>query len=246
MLCALSPYLGGFKETFTRPQLKLRLLRGVLLACSGLCSFYAFTYLDLAKAYAIIFAAPILVKIFSVFITKENIRLRSWAITMLGFIGVLIVVRLGIIPIDIGSAAALALAVFFSLGYVLSRYIEDKNQTMLSMALFQNAFLTIATAWPAYEVYQTIPIEFSLFAMMVLCFMSAMAICGSVLVAKSFSTAPTQIIAPIHYIQMIWGILLSALLFHEYPDGWTILGGGVICIAGLLLIRFSRPVSKAN
>ncbi len=242
LLGMASPMLGGVRETLMRPQLKLRLLRGLLLAGSGVCSYYVFANLDLATAYAIIFAAPLLAKVLSVFITRENIRPRSWAITSLGFIGVLIVIRPGMIPISLGAISALILAFLFAFGYVMSRYIKDGNQTLLSMAIFQYLFITIATAYPAYSAYQTDGLNFSMYEYIALFIVSSAAISGSVLVAKAFSVAPTQMIAPIHYVQILWGALLSAFLFSEMPDIWTWVGGSVICFAGLLLIKFSRPV----
>ncbi len=242
LLCALASYLGGFKETFKRPQLALRMFRGLLLAGSGICAFYAFANLDMVKAYAIIFIAPLLAKVLSVFITGESIRMRSWVITCLGFIGVLIVIRPGMIPINLGTASALALSLFFSLGYVMSRYIEDENQTLLSMALFQYVFATIATAYPAYHAYVAMDISISFQACFALFLVSSTAISGAILVAKAFSVAPTQVIAPVHYVQIIWGVFFSAIIFNEMPDIWTLVGGVVITIAGLLLIKFSRPI----
>jgi len=242
ILCIFARFLGGFSETLKRPQLKLRLLRGLLLSASGLCSFYVFANLDLAKAYAIIFVAPLLAKVLSVFITRENIRPRSWAITSLGFIGVLVVIRPGAMALDLGSALALVLAFFFALGYVMSRYIADENQTLLSMALFQYAFVSLATALPAYFAYQNMALELSAYQYISLFIFSAAGVGGSILISKAFSIAPTQIIAPVHYVQIIWGALFSAFLFGEMPDGWTIIGGTVITLAGLLLIRFSKPI----
>lgn len=242
LLLLFSKRLGGLRETFTRPQLKLRAFRGAILACSGICAFFTFTHLDMTKAYAIIFAAPLLAKILSVFINKESIRLRSWAITMLGFLGVIIVMRPGFIPIGIGSIAALALAIFFSLGYVMARYIDDENQTLLSMAIFNYIFMVIFTAGPAYLAYQELELSFSFAQYFALFTIGTCAISGAVLVAKAFSVAPTQVIAPIHYVQILWGVMFSALLFHEMPDFWTFVGGGVITLSGLMLIRFSRPV----
>ncbi len=146
------------------------------------------------------------------------------------------------IPINLGAISALILAFLFALGYVMSRYIKDENQTLLSMAIFQYLFVTLATAYPAYTAYQGMQIGFSLYEYSALFIISAAAISGSILVAKAFSIAPTQVIAPVHYIQILWGTLLSAFLFSEMPDQWTFIGGGVITLSGLLLIKFSRPV----
>ena len=239
-----APYIGGFRKTFTDPKLGWRLFRGLLLAVSGFFAFVAFARLELTTAYAIIFAAPFVAKILSVIIMKEHIRPRSWAITALGFAGVLIVLRPGMVPVSIGALAALALAFFFGLGYVLSRYIGAENQTFMSMSLFQYFFLMLGTAYPAYNAFIALPPELalSLNDYLLLIFSGAICIYGSMAVAYGFIHGPSAIIAPIHYTQILWGVALGAWLFGEYPDAWTLAGGSVIVGAGLLLIRFTKPV----
>jgi len=234
----LSPWLGGLKQTFTMPKLKLRLLRALVIACSGFLSFIAFMNMDLATAYAIIFIAPLIAKILSVVLLGEQIRLRSWLISALGLMGVLIVLRPGMIPLSIGSMAALALAVFFALGYVMGRKIGAENQTMLSLSLFQYGFMALGTAVPALQNFE--PMTMPEYATIILSGLAA--VTGSITVGTAFNKAPSASIAPIHYTQMMWGVLFGALLFGEFPDIWTIIGGAVVMVAGLLLIRFTRPV----
>jgi len=65
---------------------------------------------------------------------------------------------------------------------------------------------------------------------------------GSLFASKAYADAPTSVIAPIQYVQMLSGIILGAVLFAEYPDIWTLTGGGIIIAAGLLLIKFTRSV----
>ena len=243
LLLVLSPFLGGLKATFTMPQLKLRIFRGAVLSCSSFLAFVAFSNIDLATAYAFIFAAPFISKILSVLILKENIRMRSWLISALGFVGVLIVLRPGIITISIGAAAALGLAVFFSFGYVLTRYIKSENQTLLSMALFQYAFVALFTAYPAYLTIQTTQsFNPDILHTGIIIFYAFAVTFGSLFASKAYADAPTSVIAPIQYVQMLSGIILGAVLFAEYPDIWTLTGGGIIIAAGLLLIKFTRSV----
>ena len=63
---------------------------------------------------------------------------------------------------------------------------------------------------------------------------------GALLVSNAYASAPTAYVAPVHYIQIIWGVILGAVLFSEYPDIYTIIGGSIIVGAGLLLIKYSR------
>lgn len=236
IMLLFSGKLGGFRETFFRPKLGLRVLRGFMLSVSGFLSYVTFANLNLATAYAIIFCAPMLAKFISVVLTGESIRLRSWLVTILGFIGVLVVLRPGLIPLNVGTAAALGLAFFFALGHILARYIGESNQTLLSLVLFQRLFLIVGTALPAYSQFNGISIG----AFTLLAAIGVVAVVGTILVSHAFMMAPSAYIAPIHYTQIIWGTCWGALLFHEFPDAWTIGGGSLIVLAGLLLIKFSR------
>lgn len=244
LLSLFSKQLGGFKRTFQNPKLGLRIFRGLILSVPGFLSYIAFTHLELPTAYALIFMAPFCAKIFSIFLTGEMISMRSWMITALGFAGILIVLRPGMVPLSIGSIAALGLAVFFAFGYVLGRYIGEEHQTPLSLAIFTYFFVALGTAWPAFQAYQNLPPElaFSWFDCSIIFLIGSLGFLGSPLVGKAYASAPSAYIAPIHYTQMVWGIALGAFLFGEYPDFWTLIGGGVIILAGLLLIRYTRAV----
>ena len=244
-LLLLSPFLGGLRNTLTQPQLKLRFLRGIVLACCYFLVYVALSNLDLTTTYALIFAGPFIAKILSIVINGENIRLRSWIITGFGFIGVLIVLRPGMVPMNIGALAAIGAAFFFGLGFVLTRYIRPENQTLLSMALFQYAIIAVCCAIPGWYTYQAMPPELNLGVQQWLSFLciNITGISGTILVSKAYGDAPTQIVAPIHYIQILWGALFSALFFSEYPDEWTIVGAVIIVFSGIALIKFSRPVA---
>lgn len=241
LLLILSPWLGGLKPTLTQPKLKLRIFRGFLLGISNLLSFTAFTHLPLATVYAIIFIIPLLAKILSVFWTGEKINARAWAISALGFAGVLIVMRPGIMPLNIGVLAALGLVAFFASGHVLARVIGRENQTLLSMTLFQYCFVILFMAPFAIPAIFALPLGATLTAMSIAVF----AIAGSICVSNAFASAPTAYVSPIHYTQMLWGIGLGAALFGEYPDNWTLIGAGIIISSGLLLLKYGRQSASS-
>ena len=100
---------GGLGELRTR-RLGMHLLRGLLGTTSGLLAFYAFSRLPLADAYAIIFATPLLITALSVPILGEAVGWRRWSAVVVGFIGVLVMLRPGVAPIGAGNLAALGAA----------------------------------------------------------------------------------------------------------------------------------------
>lgn len=237
-MLVFSSRLGGVRETFARPKLFLRMARGLLLTFSNFCAVVAFSNLELATGYALVFLSPFMVKLLSVVLLGEKISLRSWLLSALGFAGVLIVLRPGYIPLNIGAIAALSLTVFFSLGHVLSPVIGEENQTRLSMSLFQYLFLALASAPFAFHDAGGSGLDLFSIALLIMCGMTAIG--GAIFVATAFARAPARLIAPLHYSQMLWGILFGALFFGEIPDGITLLGAGVIAGSGLLLMKFSR------
>tara|TARA_B100000686_G_scaffold324321_2_gene379879 strand:+ start:2449 stop:3366 length:918 start_codon:yes stop_codon:yes gene_type:complete len=236
ILTVLSPRLGGFSKTFKMPKLKLRIGRGVIISIAGFLAYPTFQHLEMTKAYAIIFLAPILSKIFSVVFNSEKISLTSWIISILGFIGVLIVLRPGAIPLDIGSISALGLAIFFALGYVMGRTIGPENQTFLSLAFFQYFIIASLTAYPAISEMSQEGFHMPLIDLTLIVVIGITAVAGGLCVSYGFANAPSAKIAPLHYTQILWGTLWGAVMFDEYPDMLTLVGAAVIIVSGLAII----------
>ena len=79
-----------------------------LLAVSGaVCVFYAFSVLPLSQVYAIIFASPLLITVLSIPILGEKVGIHRWLAVLVGLIGVIVVVRPGIQPLELGHFAAM-------------------------------------------------------------------------------------------------------------------------------------------
>lgn len=238
IMTALSGFLGGFAETFRRPKLKLRFLRGAVLMGSNITAIVAFTNLPMPTAYALIFLAPFMAKIASFALIGEKPDRKAVLFSLLAFAGVLVVLRPGVMPLEIGALAALACTVFFSVGYVMGRFIGEENQTPLSMILFQYSFVILASlpfAWPHLGTF-----DFGLREALLLTLAGCTAVVGTICVSTAFARAPASVVAPLHYSQMLWGILFGLLFFGEFPDGFTLLGASIIIGAGLLLVRYSR------
>lgn len=237
VMSILSPWLGGFPETFRRPKLGLRMLRGGVLTGCNILAVIAFIKLDMATAYALIFLCPFMAKLAAFILLGEKPDIRAIALSLLAFAGVLIILRPGMVPLELGSLAALGLTVFFAFGYVMGRYIGEENQTQLSMILFQYSFVTIASlpfALPHLGSFDFGLREGALFA---LC--GTTAVVGTICISTAFARAPASVVAPLHYSQMIWGILFGLAFFGEFPDGFTLLGACIIIGAGLALIALN-------
>ncbi|MHA1569059.1 MAG: DMT family transporter, partial [Alphaproteobacteria bacterium] len=92
-------------------KLRLYILRAMLTVFAGTCGFWAFKLIPLAEATAIIFSRPLFAMLIAIVVLKETVGARRWTATLIGFAGVLIMVRPGIAEITPGVALALGAAV---------------------------------------------------------------------------------------------------------------------------------------
>jgi drug/metabolite transporter (DMT)-like permease len=114
VLLLLIPPLGVRRLVWTR-HLGLQIGRGALVALATLCLFTAIRVVPLADAYSITFTAPLLVTVFSIPLLGERVGWRRWSAVLVGFAGVLIVIRPGFTAIHWAMLMPLVTAVCFAL-----------------------------------------------------------------------------------------------------------------------------------
>ena len=206
-------------------------LRSILLAIDMVLVFYAFTELPLADAYALIFAVPMVVTALSVPILGEKVGWRRWSAVVVGFIGVLIVLRPGIAELKAGHIAAISSALFFGLSLILVRRM-GKDESTGGLIFWMVVALLAVSAPIMPEIY--VPMSWpDLGLMAVLGLLSG---AGHLMLIRAFRLAPSAIVAPFHYSQMIWAVFFGLFLFADIPDAWVISGSAVIIGSGLYIL----------
>jgi len=215
--------------------------RALLLAGDTVCAYYAFGALPLAEAYAIFFGTPMLVTALSVPFLGEKVGWRRWVAVVIGFLGVLIVLRPGFAELGAGHAAAIAAAVLFTLSLLVLRRIgnEETSAAMISWVLLA-LFLTTAPLVPAVFVAP------ALLDLLLMALGGLLLGLAQIALVEAFRAAPASVVAPFHYSQMIWAILLGLAVFDELPDLWVAAGSLVIVGSGLFILWRERRVSRAR
>lgn len=206
-------------------------LRALLLAVDMVLVFYAFTRLPLTDAYALVFTVPMLVTALSVPILGEFVGWRRWTAVIVGFVGVLIVLRPGMVEINLGHIAAISSALFFALALVVLRRV-GKSETG-SCLLVSMILALIAVTGPALPYVYAMPsaVDFAV--------MAGLGLIGGLAhlaLIQAFRLAPSAIVAPFHYSQMLWAVLFGLLLFGDRPDFWVVAGATVIIASGLYIV----------
>lgn len=203
--------------------------RAICGLLAGMLSIYAFTHVPLAEVYSLIFLAPMIVTLLSAIFLGEKVGLWRWASVFAGLCGVLLVVRPGFKALELGHFAALAVAVVAALTSVLLRSMAGREKrtsimgTLIIYGLIGNALLG-ASSFRVPTVG-----ELSAFA-----FVGTCTAVGQLAFLGASRLVPASQIAPTHYSQIGWAVLLGAVFFHEMPDLYTYLGLALIVSAGLI------------
>jgi drug/metabolite transporter (DMT)-like permease len=203
---------------------------------AGVLSVYAFTTIPLAEVYALIFLAPMLVTLLSVVILKEHVGPWRWAAVFAGFIGVLLVVRPGFRTLELGHLAAFFLAFLGAATIILMRSLAGERQTtmlatLVGYSLVFNGIAAAATTsfeMPGWKVSVLIGLA------------GACTAGGHRLHLLATRRTPANQIAPTHYTQLIWAVVIGMAFFREYPDWITFIGIAIIAGSGLLTLMRER------
>ena len=199
---------------------------------SGVLSVYAFTTIPLAEVYALIFLAPLFVTILSTVVLKEKVGPWRWLAVAAGFAGVMLVVRPGFRELHLGHLGGLTVASMFAISQILLRSLASRERYT---AMFGTGFLYNITAYGivAFAAGFVVPDLSQLARLATIGICSAS---GQIILLRVARFAPANVVAPMHYSQIGWAVLIGAVFFDEVPDGLAFVGLAVLAGAGLLTL----------
>jgi len=225
-------YRGAFKGIL-RVRWPLHLFRSAL-GIAMLTSFaFGLRALSLAEAYSIFFIAPALITALSVFVLKEKVGLGQWLAIAVALAGVLVVLRPeGTGFLSIGGLAILGSAFCYAGAAITSRVLArtDSNESMMFWYLLLMAgvgLLMSARGWVAVRAEDG----------WVLLAMALTGFFGQLAITRAFSSGKASVVAPFEYSALAWGVAIDWLLWHALPDGYMLLGAGIIIASGIYLVR---------
>jgi len=233
LLLILSPWIGGIRATLRTDKLWLHVLR----ALGGVLIFYmminGFRQLGMAMSYTLIFVGPFFATLLSAVILKDKVGMYRWFSLAGGFAGILIVLRPDTGQLDPAALGILLAALLFAINTIIARRIGE-NEPLLAFSLFGSVIsMQVFGVMIFWDGQARIPSgwEWGLFALI-----GMFHVGGSLLTARAFSMTETALVAPFHYVQLLWGTLFGIVIFSTVPDRWTALGASVIVMSGLFLI----------
>lgn len=217
------------------------LVRAFAELASTMLFLTALAHMPLANITAILQSLPLTVTMFAAVFFGEAVGWRRWSAILVGFIGVLIIIRPGSDGFNEYAVLALAAVGFITLRDAITRRLDRSVPSLfvafvsaIPVLLFGGA-MTVTTGWT--------PISWSM-GMIVL--VAAIAItCGYSFAVMAMRNGDISFVAPFRYTGMIWAILFGFLLFGNLPDQMTILGSCIVIGMGGYAFHRERVRQKA-
>ncbi len=219
------------------------LVRGGLWLAAAVLFFTGLGLLGLAEATALIFAAPVFITALSALVLREQVGWRRWSAVLVGFLGVLVVVRPGSAAFQPASLYPIATALFYALLMISARWVDPRESvwTMMLYLVGAGALLSGLASLVWWE-----PLRLSdlwMFAGIAL-FGTA----GITMMTQAFRVGEATLVAPFDYTALLWASLLGWAIWSEVPDAWTYVGAAIIIASGLFIVfreaRAKRPAPK--
>lgn len=234
ILLIISKKVGGLKATLKTKHLKLHLLRSVLGMVVFFCMTTGFVKLGMAMSYTLIFSGPFIVAIMSIFFLGEKIGVYRWSAIIVGFIGVLVVLRPGMVPLEPAAIGIVIAAFCYAGSTVIIRKIGPE-EPLLAFSLFGQITSTLLFgAMILYKGDLSLPKAEHLWLFATTAVFHVFA---NLAVSRAFQTTETSVAAPFQYIQLLWGLVFGIFLFNTGIDLWTGVGAVIIVCSGVYMIH---------
>ena len=225
------PYILKTKfKVYKTSNILLHIIRSLLNYPAMLLTFSALMLVPYEKISALNFLVPFFVTILAVLFLKENIRIYRISALFIGFIGMLIILRPGIIDISLGIQMVLVATFFWSVIIILTKQLTNKDSS-ITILVYMYTFMTFLTLITAIIFWQT-PTANSII------YLSLAAFVGTIShfsINHAFKLVDVSMTQPFSFIGLIIASLYGYFLFDESPDMYTWLGAIVIFI-GIIII----------
>lgn len=246
--------LEGGKGLPATQQPKLECVRGIFLFLSYTTYMMGLAALPLADVESIRFSGPLMITILSVLMLSERVELRRWLALIVGFMGVLLIIRPGSANFNEGTLFILISVLFYALNAILTRKLQgtDSSATMayFSTWVYLGATLVVsplaAVVGETPDAHPSIAFLFHAWTLPTLLDLTIMFGLGFVWAAwmyfmtRAYSVAQASVVAPFEYASLPISIMWGFIIWHELPTVMTVAGASLTLLSGMYILYQDR------
>ncbi len=215
--------------------------------------------MPIANSVAIYFTMPFFVAGLAGPVLGERVRLHRWLAIIMGFIGVIIMVRPGAGVFEPAAVLSLLSALGYAYGQMIGRPIAQQVSPIV-IAIWQNSVYILVSlalailfnsfdfSWIAHKslVFLSRPWVWPPAGDAAILFANGfLAAGGMLLFVSAYKYGESNFVAPFEYSAMIWAVGYGLLLFNDFPDSFTWIGAAVVVVAGILMIWRDRQLDRS-
>jgi drug/metabolite transporter (DMT)-like permease len=222
-------------------RLGFHALRSGIGLVAMVCWFYSVSLLPLAQAVSLNYTVPLFATVGAALVLGETVRARRWTATIVGFLGVLAIVRPGFQEVSWAMSLPILAAIFMATAALLIKSLSN-TENPNAMVFYMNLFLTpmslvpalFVWVWPSWEVLGLMAL------------VGGLATGAHLMLTRAYAKADASAVIPFHYMQLPFVALLAFVAFGEVPALWTLLGAAVIAGAAIYITHREAKVAKAR
>jgi drug/metabolite transporter (DMT)-like permease len=241
-MVALTPiFLRQGIAPFRTKKLRLHALRGVIQAGGMLAFFLGVTLIPLAEVTSLSFSAPLFATVLAVMLLGERVRARRITALVLGFVGMLLVVRPGFAEVNLGTLLIIASSIGWGAAIAIIKFLT-KTETSATLTVYMGVFLTPITGIAALFVW-----EWPTLTQLGLLFMiGCLGTLGHLAFAQSFRLADSTAVLPLDFTRLVWASIAGFLIWGEIPDAWAWIGGSLIFASATYIAWREAMIARAG
>ncbi|MDB9765197.1 DMT family transporter [Candidatus Pelagibacter sp.] len=232
-LVIILPYIIKKKDAvFKTTHLKQHFLRAILGLPAMLLYFSALVLLPIEKLTAISFVVPLIVTILAVFFLGEKIYIYRTLALLLGFSGMLVIIRPGFVDISIGVYIVLFSALLWSINIIITKKIS-KDDSAITILAYQSIFMSLLSFFIVLFFWEMPSLKTFIYLILA-------AMCGTVLhltLNHAFKLVDVSMTQPYSFLNLVFASIIGYFVFDEIPDLYTWIGA-LIIFTGVLIISY--------
>ena len=230
---------GEFKTFYKTSRPKLHAFRAITGTLAIIALFIALREIPLADVVSLTFGGPIFVTLGSIFFLSEKVGIRRWLAVLIGFFGMLLIVKPAYEELNIYYIFPIIFCIFFACVALSIRSLSSTEPnyrialyfSLLSMIV---GLLTLPFGW-------VMPNKFELF---LLIFTGLVGSVANILLTVSLRYAEASLVTPTKYLNLVFAILLGYFIWSEIPKLLTLVGAGLIIISSVIIFMRESELKK--
>ena len=207
-------------------------LRAILHVGGAALIVWALSALPIATVTAIVFSSPVVVLVFSMRMLGERVSWARWIAVIIGFAGVLAIIRPGGVGFEWALLIPVAAAVASGLRDLMTRRLA-RSDTSISVLFWASALMVAVTLFTIPLGWQPLTLSASIWLIV-----NGLLNAGAhFLMIEALRLGAAGLVSPFRYTAILWATVAGFLVWQEVPDAMTMIGAAMLVVSGVLIVR---------